>query len=550
MIAYKKPCSFAFYMLATLLIAHLSFAAIPWGYDSAAGLLTNDVWSFKIKVVNDSFSLASVTAGSGTLDLSNVKSDVGFAVTALERDIFNGKTSITNIIGPDIISIGNSSFWGAKGLIAARFSPELSAIGYGAFYNCASLETFYPTYIPNVTELTGYILNCPKLKGDFHFPNLEKITGRTAFASCAITSFRAPKLKNLGSLETFSGCSSITNIEISSEITQIPNTFALRCSKLNSISPSVFPNCTSIGVNSFNSCTLLTNRFEFPALTTIGSSAFSGCGIMHIKAPNLNTIVADVFNSCSKLEGDLYFPNADGIGIRAFQKCSNLSSITAPIAACVSSHAFNGCGALTSAVFSASCTQVHYGAFNSCGALENVYPFLATRLCDDFGYWPNDKRYQGSVFSGCKSLNLNLVIDSDIVTNIWPASFVNCNGISNITIRTPLIDTISRHAFKNVASGANIWWKGKKAPSSIAAEAFYPLGGASGNRLRVYVNGGKDAEAWLAHCTRTVDDLTESDLAREDFPHGERLLGVIEANSNYAWIIRWSEGDPTIFGLR
>lgn len=547
---YKRSRNFVFCLLVTLLVAHLSLAAVPWEYDSATGLLTNDVWSFKVSLANDSFTLVSVSAGSGELDLSDVKADTGFAVAKLGRDIFKNNASITGINGPDIISIGNSSFWGAKGLTTARFSPELSTIEYGAFYNCSALETFYPTYIPNVTELTGYILNCSKLTGDFHFPNLEKITGRTAFSGCAMTSFRAPKLKNLGSLETFSGCSSITNIEISSEITQIPNTFALRCSKLSNFSPSVFPKCTSIGANAFNTCPLLTNHFEFPLLETIGISAFSGCGIKHFKGPNLATIPNDAFNTCANLEGDLFFDRADAIGYRAFQKCTKLSSITAPLVSCVSSHSFNGCSAITNAVFSASCTQVHYGAFNSCGALENVYPFLATRLCDDFGYWPNDKRYQGSVFSGCKSLNLNLVIDSDIITNIWPASFVNCNGISNITIRTPLIDTISRQAFKNIPSGANIWWKGKRAPNSIASEAFYPTGGANGNRIRIYVKGGEDIEGWLALCTRTTDDLTEGDLAREDYPYGERLLGVIESNSNYAWVIRWSEGDPTIFGLR
>lgn len=547
---FKKPCEFVFCLFVTLSVVHISFASIPWGYDGDAGFLTNDVWSFKVSLADDSFTLVSVSAGSGELDLSDVKADTGFAVTKLGGDIFKNNASITGINGPDIISIGNSSFWSASGLITARFSPELSTIEYGAFNNCSNLETFYPTYIPNVTGLSGCILNCKKLTGDFHFPNLEKITGRSAFTGCAMTSFRAPKLKEIGTSETFSGCSSITNIEISSGITKFPAKFALKCYKLSNFSPSVFPNCTSIGVNAFASCSLLTNKFEFPVLETIGSSAFSGSGIRHLKSPNLLSIPSDAFNACANLEGDLYFDRADAIGYRAFQNCTKLTSVTAPNVSCVSSHSFNGCGAVTSAVFSASCTQVHYGVFNGCGALKNVYPFLAVSLNDDFGYWPGDKRYQGGVFNGCKSLSSDLVIDSDIITNIWPASFANCNAISNITIRTPLIDVISRQAFKNIASGANIWWKGKRAPKSIASEVFYPIGGATGNRIRVYVKGGEDLDGWLALCTRTADNLTESDLAREDYPNRERLLGVIESNSNYAWVIRWSEGDPTIFGLR
>ena len=546
----KKPCEFVFCLFVTLSVVHISFASIPWGYDGEAGFLTNDVWSFKVSLADDSFTLVSVSAGSGELDLSDVKADTGFAVTKLGGNIFKNNASITGINGPDIISIGNSSFWSASGLITARFSPELSTIEYGAFNNCSNLETFYPTYIPNVTGLSGCILNCKKLTGDFHFPNLEKITGRSAFTGCAMTSFRAPKLKEIGTSETFSGCSSITNIEISSGITKFPAKFALKCYKLSNFSPSVFPNCTSIGVNAFASCSLLTNKFEFPVLETIGSSAFSGSGIRHFKSPNLLSIPNDAFNTCANLEGDLYFDRADAIGYRAFQNCTKLTSVTAPYVSCVSTLSFDGCGAVTSAVFSASCTQVHHGVFNGCGALKNVYPFLAVKLNDDFGYWPGDKRYQGSVFNGCKSLSLDLVIDSDIITNIWPASFANCNAISNITIRTPLIDVISRQAFKNIASGANIWWKGKRAPKSIASEVFYPMGGATGNRIRVYVKGGEDLDGWLALCTRTADNLTESDLAREDYPHRERLLGVIESNSNYAWVIRWSEGDPTIFGLR
>jgi hypothetical protein len=529
-----------------VLVAGVSQAA--WTYDSVAKTLSDGNWTLKVTESSGNLSVTGTTAGAGRLDLSDVETDTGKRVTTIARDVFSNNTAITGFVGPDVVSLGRQSFSKASALEEVHVSPDLASIDYGCFMNCAALRVFEPTHMPQVTTLLGYVFSgCKALSVDFVFENVTLINGRTAFSGAPITSIRMPKCTNIGSIETFSGCTALTNVEFSSALSAIGNTTFYNCKALRTFSPTTLTNCTAIGDNAFGNCTAFTQGLTCPALLTLGRSTFSGSNIRFLHAPNLTTLTYQAFSGCTNLTGDLSFPAATAaIGMQCFNGCKAITSFHAPQVGEIGVNAFNNCKALTNVVLSATCTNFLNGAFGGCSELVHVSPFLPLNLGSDFGYWPGDKRYQGSIYSGCSKLEGPLVIDGDALTNIWQSTFNGCSALTDITIRANNLETISSYAFKNVPGGTDIWWKGRRAPASLGAQAFYP----SGTKwFRIHVKSARDQAAWESLCTRTAANLTAADRNRDDFPGDRRLIGVIASNNNYAWVIRWSDGDQTVVTL-
>ena len=203
---------------------------------------------------------------------------------------------------------------------AVTIEVGVTSIGVEAFYNCTNLE--------EVTFAEG--------------SQLETI-GDAAFSGCkSLTSIEIPdSVASIGNY-AFDNCTSLTEIEIPASVTSIGcyafhSCFGLQMvtfgeeSQLTAIEAYAFEGCTSltsigipasvtfIGDHAFLSCTgLQTVTFDIDSkLETIGDGAFESCVFLETVTfsgtSNVPTIQKDIFENCYNLT-TINIPTAQGYG--------------------------------------------------------------------------------------------------------------------------------------------------------------------------------------------------------------------------------------------
>ena len=96
----------------------------------------------------------------------------------------------------------------------------------------------------------------------------------------------------------FSGCSSLTSVNIPNSVTTIGEYAFRDCSSLTSVT---IPNSvTTIGKSAFHGCSALISVTIPNSVTTIGDDAFSGCtSLTSVNIPNsVTTIGSSAFSGC------------------------------------------------------------------------------------------------------------------------------------------------------------------------------------------------------------------------------------------------------------
>ena len=163
----------------------------------------------------------------------------------------------------------------------------------------------------------------------------------------------------------FSGCSSLTSIEIPDSVTRIGYYAFENCSSLKEI--NVQPNnenYCSIDGNLYNKdCTILIQyaigktaaSFVIPdSVTSIGDYAFFKCSSLTSVTigDSVTSIGNDAFFSCSSLTSVTIGDSVTSIGNDAFFSCSSLTNVTIPDSVTSIGHSvFYGCSSLTSVTF-------------------------------------------------------------------------------------------------------------------------------------------------------------------------------------------------------
>ena len=108
--------------------------------------------------------------------------DLPAGVTKLEWGCFWNCTSIERVVAPGLVDIQNRAFTGCTALETIRLSPNLSVLHnngnntQAAFYGCSALVDFYPSTIPNLTQLR---------KGMFQGDS--SLTNAFDFSGCTLT---------------------------------------------------------------------------------------------------------------------------------------------------------------------------------------------------------------------------------------------------------------------------------------------------------------------------------------------------------------------------
>ena len=256
---------------------------------------------------------------------------------------------------------------------------------------------------------------------------------------------------------------------------------------------------TTIGVQAFSGCHVLTSITIPDSVTSIGEMAFFDCygliGTFAAVIPNFVTYIGkNAFVNCYGLTGPLFIPTSvTYIGEFAFQSCSGLTSVTIPNSVTsIGEFAFNNCSRLTSVTIRNGVTTIGEGAFSICTSLTSVtIPKSVTSIGEDAFYactsLPsiivdfNNSNYQSIdgvlfnkagttlvAFPGGKTGSYTI---PDSVKTIDRNAFYGCTGLTSVTIPKS-VTSIGQNAFCVCSSLTEVTYKGTSDPGTTRIFAY------------------------------------------------------------------------------
>lgn len=176
-----------------------------------------------------------------------------------------------------------------------------------------------------VTEITAEICKKQLINDDIIrvvLPSSVTTIGTDAFSGCwSLTDINIPDSVTSIQNKAFLGCRSLTNITLPNSVTYIGNEAFLACRSLADI--NIPKNITSISNDTFGDCVSLTNITLPDSLTLIGEGAFSGCkSLTSIAIPDTVTSIGTrTFCSCNSLIEINISDSVNHIGENAFLYC-------------------------------------------------------------------------------------------------------------------------------------------------------------------------------------------------------------------------------------
>ena len=276
-----------------------------------------------------------------------------------------------------------------------------------------SYSTFVGFKTLHYTTSDGQLLNLP-------YPDSfgAAIESHTYENGVGTITFEAP-VNAIGD-NAFSGCNTLTSIDLPEGLTSIGESAFYYCTGLTSLTiPSTV---TSLGYRAFYYCTGLTSMYIPDSVTSFGSNLFQGTNVTSVSlGPVVETqTMNSPLNGCQNLSVTV----REGVATlarNAFSGCYYMTSITLPESLTgIGEYAFNGCSGLTSLTIPAGVTSIGQSAFSSCTGLTSIeVPGSVTSLAS-------------AVFSSCTGLTS--ITLSEGLTSIGESAFHYCTGLTSLTI--------------------------------------------------------------------------------------------------------------------
>ena len=267
----------------------------------------------------------------------------------------------------------------------------------------------------------------------------------------------------------FSGCVSLTDVDLGKGITKISSGMFYNCKSLESLTipeqieefeyiPYIdgdyyrrpFDGCTSLknlylkakDISSISYLNLpsLTNIVIASTVDSLPNDAFSGYNyIENVTFENGLMVLPDsCFKNCTSLKNITLPDSMMFVGKSAFENCFNLKSVTfSKNLNTISPSAFKGCSSIESLNFNDNLRKIDSNAFKNCTSVKNVT-------------FKNSLNTIGeSAFNNCTSIEKAELSSS--VSSLGENSFAGCTGLKNVTLSKKL-KYISSGAFSGCSS--------------------------------------------------------------------------------------------------
>ena len=358
----------------------------------------------------------------------------GYEVKWISSYAFSSCKNITEITMPDSVTeIGEWAFSNCKNLTELTIPDGVAEIGDSAFLGCKSLTEI--TVSPdnkNYVSVNGVLFSkdmsallvypAGSKRSTYIVPDSVTEIGNNAFSGC--TSLSKVQLSNgltkIGD-SAFSGCTSLTEITVPDSVTEIGNYAFSNCKNITEI--TIPDSVTEIGNSAFYNCTLL-SKVKLPnGLTKIGNGAFYYCeNLPEITIPDSVTEIGNyAFDRCTSLSKVQLSNGLTKIGDSAFRDCKNITEITIPDSVTeIGDYAFYCCTSLSKVKLSNGLTKVGDYAFGRC---ENLAEITIPDGVTEIGNY---------AFDYCTSLSK--VQLSNGLTKIGDSAFSGCTSLKEITV--------------------------------------------------------------------------------------------------------------------
>ena len=198
-------------------------------------------------------------------------SPVAFSASLFAGTDEENKNTIEAVYSPSTVIIGEKTFEYSN-IEEVRFG-NINTIGERAFYGADSFSNFGETIFTNgITIGTSAF----EKSGIAYVDIPSGATVGTALFKDAANLFRCSFYPPEIPVDTFNGCTSLTQVNLNNDTKNIGNNAFKNCSALESV---IIPEAiTTIGTSAFENCSSLTKTLSIGSkIKTIGENAFKGC---------------------------------------------------------------------------------------------------------------------------------------------------------------------------------------------------------------------------------------------------------------------------------
>nr|WP_294371684.1 leucine-rich repeat protein [uncultured Ruminococcus sp.] len=245
----------------------------------------------------------------------------------------------------------------------------------------------------------------------------------------------------------FSGCISLTDVDLGKGVTSIESYAFYNCQNLKAI--TIPEQVYNLGGYIFNNCLNLktvyykaknisyaSSIFNLPSVTdlviastveTLPSEAFANYSYLEnvVIENGLMTIPYKCFQNCTSLKNVTLPDSVMAIGESAFENCYNLKGMKFPKSLnTISRFAFKNCSSLDILNFNDNLREICDYAFENCSSVKNVI----------FGNWLNTIGKE--VFKNCLSIEKTDLPSS--VSSLGESAFEDCTNLKSVTLSEKL----------------------------------------------------------------------------------------------------------------
>ncbi len=347
-------------------------------YDNHVEIIGCDGDAVKLNIPAEIEGLPVTVIGENAFDecYSLASVNIPDSVTSIENWAFSGCYVLTSVNIPDsVTSIGDWAFYGCESLTSVNIPYGVTSIGDEAFARCTDLVS---VNIPNgaVSIRESAFRSCYSL-ASVNIPDSVRSIGDQAFLNCSnLASINIPdSVTSIGTYAFNNTALYKDDSNWDNDVLYI-NNHLIEARKELSGTYSIRPGARTIADSAFSGCNSLTSVNIPDSVRSIGDWAFEDCkSLVSVNIPHgVESIGENAFRYCMSLASVNIPDSVTSIGDWAFGRCTSLASVNISDGVTnIGDSAFRYCHSLASVNIPDSVTSIGDQAFLNCSSLTDVY---------------------------------------------------------------------------------------------------------------------------------------------------------------------------------